>query len=289
MKWFVQIVLMVGAGAVGSAAYAWMRPAAPERSDRARNTAERPQESGDSEAWVRRIERLERSLANARTAGGASKTTATPKPPPQRPPTDDTASAPQELGTLPAFVKRLRVDLGEGFGHAAASRLMGHLGTHHDEIADAVALLKTWIAKDPTNADLHCALATAYEAQTAYATPRGPQQGVVWEKAAAAYRRAIELDTNHWQARYGKAFGESMAPEFVGMRPAAIEQFEKLMEIQEAGRAEESHALVYQRLGTLYKDAGNLKRGRAVWARGLERFPKNKALLEIKAISGEDD
>ena len=35
-----------------------------------------------------------------------------------------------------------------------------------------------------------------------------------------------------WEARYSLAFGDSMAPEFVGLRPKVIEQFEELMAIQ---------------------------------------------------------
>ena len=106
----------------------------------------------------------------------------------------------------------------------------------------------------------------------------GPQQGLVWAKASESYDKAIELDPGHWQARFGKAFGISMAPEFLGVRPVAIKQFEELLAIQEQGAPEPHHAQTYFRLGTLYKDAGNTAKAREIWDRGLRLFPDNSVL-----------
>ena len=38
------------------------------------------------------------------------------------------------------------------------------------------------------------------------------------------------------------------------------------------------------RLGTLLKDAGNAKRAREVWQRGLDRFPDEQRLSEALAL-----
>jgi tetratricopeptide (TPR) repeat protein len=177
--------------------------------------------------------------------------------------------------------------LGRPFGHAEAEALFARLARERDTIDDVIARLEAEARKDPANADLQVALATAYGAKTAFATPPGPEQGVVWAKAVAAYEEAIRLDPLHWQARYGKAFGDSMAPEFVGLRPQAIRQFEELMEIQERRAHAPEQVEVYLRLGTLYKDAGNVKRAREVWQRGLARAPGDARLGEALALAEE--
>ncbi len=69
-----------------------------------------------------------------------------------------------------------------------------------------------------------------------------------------------------------------MAPEFLGMRPGAIRQFEDLLAIQKRKAPEPHYASTYFRLGTLYKDAGNVEKARELWAEGLRLFPDNEEL-----------
>jgi tetratricopeptide (TPR) repeat protein len=104
-------------------------------------------------------------------------------------------------------------------------------------------------------------------------------------RAQAAYEAAIKLEPEHWTARYGKAFGTSMAPEFLGMRPEAIRQFEELLEIQKRKAPEPHYAGTYFRLGTLYKDAGNVEKAREIWGAGLALFPDNEELKGTIEVS----
>ncbi len=161
---------------------------------------------------------------------------------------------------------------------ADTDSLFEWLTNHQDRISDVIAAIRKEIAADPTNPELQVALATAYVAELWNNTPQGPQQGIVWMKASAAYDAAIKLDPEHWTARFGKAFGESMAPEFLGMRPGAIRQFEELLAIQKRKAPEPHYASTYFRLGTLYKDAGNVEKARELWAEGLRLFPDNEEL-----------
>ena len=71
---------------------------------------------------------------------------------------------------------------------------------------------------------------------------------------------------------------KAMAPEFTGLRPVAIRQFEELLVIQEGQTPHDDHVQVYMQLGNLYKGAGNLKKARAAWERGVERHPDGKGL-----------
>ena len=100
----------------------------------------------------------------------------------------------------------------------------------------------------------------------------------VWTVASKAWDKALELDPRHWQACYEKALSMSMAPEFYGLKPTAIKQFEELRAIQEQGAPEAQHVHTYFRLGTLYKDMGNPKKARQVWEDGLKLFPDSKTI-----------
>ncbi|MCK6459962.1 MAG: hypothetical protein L6Q95_08720 [Planctomycetes bacterium] len=177
--------------------------------------------------------------------------------------------------------------LGSAFGFREAEALFEALARDRGTIDGVIARLEKEIVANPRSADLHAALATAYGAKTAFDTQPGPEQGTVWAKAERAYDEAIRLDPEHWQARYGRAFGDSMAPEFVGLRPRAIRQFEDLMEIQERKPAAPEQAEVYLRLGTLLKDAGNVKKARETWQRGRARFPEDRRLADALALTEE--
>jgi tetratricopeptide (TPR) repeat protein len=71
----------------------------------------------------------------------------------------------------------------------------------------------------------------------------------------------------------------------MGMKPAAIKQFEELRTIQESQPAQEHHVHVYFRLGTLYKDMGNAEKAVQLWEDGLRRFPDNSTLKDAVEAS----
>ncbi|MHC4960367.1 MAG: hypothetical protein ACYTGN_18615 [Planctomycetota bacterium] len=232
----------------------------------------------------RKLAQLERRLATVRPPAPAAR----PAEAGTRRVHDDQPAA-TEPRRDPAGAAALIGELArETYTHRRAERLFQHLGRHHGEIASTIERLEQAIAKDPDNAHLHAALGTALSAKTAFTTRRGPEQGTVWMQAEKAFHKAIELDDNHWEARYSLAFGDSMAPEFVGLRPRAIERFEKLMDVQERQAQSDDHVLVYVRLGTLYKDAGNAKKAREVWERGQQRFPKHAEIADALRLIGED-
>jgi tetratricopeptide (TPR) repeat protein len=174
--------------------------------------------------------------------------------------------------------------VGKPFGFYDSNRLVGWLSRNKDRIADVIKGIEKEIEKNPNDPNLHVALAAAWTAELINQPP-GPQQGLMWGKVGASYDAALTLEPNHWQARFGKAFGTSMAPEFLGMRPEAIRQFEELKEIQGRRAPEPQHAQVYFRLGTLYKDAGNAEKARSLWAEGLKLFPDNQELKDTLEAS----
>jgi tetratricopeptide (TPR) repeat protein len=198
-------------------------------------------------------------------------------------PSEEEGPGEEGLETAPAAPEQSIEDLmrslrGRKLGPDDTNRLFAWLTVRKDRIGSVIAAIQKEIEADPANPELQVALATAYVADLTNNTMPGPQQGIVWMKASAAYDAAIKLEPEHWTARFGKAFGTSMAPEFIGMRPEAIRQFEELLEIQKRKPRDPHFADTYFRLGTLYKDTGNIEKARELWSEGLRQFPDNEEL-----------
>ena len=210
---------------------------------------------------------------------------------PSAPAKSDAEDAP--VSELPAWIRDFKPSgyvqsLGnKQFDAKARNKLLTLLSVHKEKIDETIKGLLAAVKEDPGNAELQTALASAYTAKTAFGTNVGAAQGIVFMKAVAAYDKALELNPDHWTARFGKAYDTSMAPEFVGLRPQAIRQFEALVERQESRSPQKEFAQTYMRLGTLYKDAGNADKARAMWKRGIEQYPDNKAIRDALEIIGE--
>lgn len=233
-----------------------------------------------------RIDRLAAGIARASGPAGEAEAPAIngrPGPaagasgnhPSRAPGEGDPAAA---AGATPAAVAKLVAGLGSGrYDRAAQQRLFGWLVKHRESLGEVIAGVEAAISNDPDNPDLFAALGSLHSSKWPLGQVNG-NDAEVWAAASKAWDRAIELDTRHWQARYEKAFSMSMAPEFFGLKPVAIKQFEKLRAIQEEGAPEAEHVHTYFRLGTLCKDMGNPEKARQVWEDGLRFFPGDKSI-----------
>lgn len=276
MKLAVAFVFGLLGGVAGALLVRALEPRPQERTAAPVRTA-----SAIDEVMVERIVRgeVQRQLVQVEPVSGpgASVPVAPPRAPEGEGPGEgdgEGAAATPEQG-IEELVRGLK---GRKLVPDDTDRLFEWLTNHQDRISAVIAAIQKEIVADPANPELQVALATAYIAELWNNTPQGPQQGIVWMKASAAYEAAIKLEPEHWTARFGKAFGTSMAPEFLGMRPEAIRQFEDLLEIQNRKPPEPHFASTYFRLGTLYKDAGNVEKARDLWKEGLRLFPDNEEL-----------
>lgn len=275
MKLAVAFVFGLAGGVAGALLVRALEPRPPERADTSPRVS--PAQLDD---LVARVETLERRPPAAPASAGSETAAPERAAAPRAPEGVGRGEGGEEVAVPPEqaieeLVKSLR---GRKIGRDETNRLFSWLTVRKDRIKDVIAALQKEIAADPANPELQVALATAYVADLTNNTMPGPQQGLVWGKAVQAYDEAIKLDPEHWTARFGKAFGTSMAPEFLGMRPEAIRQFEELLDLQKRKAPEPHFADTYFRLGTLYKDAGNVEKARELWAEGLRLFPDNEEL-----------
>ncbi|MGQ0613973.1 MAG: tetratricopeptide repeat protein [Planctomycetaceae bacterium] len=283
-----RLLLPLVVGLLGGLAGAWLHGAVSEKEavSRASAPATPRADASESEAAVRslrsemeaRFQSLERLLAEKTTEGGgggggaAAREATAPGTP-----SDSEPSAVSAEGMVRDLVRR-------PFTYEESGRFFSWLMANPGGIDDAIARLQAEVQANPTSADLRTALASAFVGKLLTA-PDGPQRGTFWAQASAAYDEALKIEPEHWQARFGKAFGTSQIPAFLGQRPAAIQQFESLMELQERKPPQANFAFTYFQLGNLYKDAGNTDKAREVWERGRRLFPQDKALTEALEVS----
>jgi tetratricopeptide (TPR) repeat protein len=148
-------------------------------------------------------------------------------------------------------------------------------------LADAMKRLEKAVADNPGDHEARMKLSRAYLAKL-FTVPDGPEKGVWSMKAMEQYRKVLEADPNHWEARYSLAFNYSQWPDFLNKRPDAIREFETLRKIQENATPEPQHARTYFQLRQLYLKDGRTEDAKAVLEEGVRRFPDDEELKKAK-------
>lgn len=140
-----------------------------------------------------------------------------------------------------------------------------------------VAAMEQRVEREPNNPDLRLDLGRAYLQKT-FAAGNGPMAGVWATKADKAFDTALELDPQHWEARFQKAVSLSFWPAPFGKQGVAIGEFQTLIAQQDAGPKEAHHAHTYFFLGNMYQETGAMDKAVETWQKGLDLFPDNKEL-----------
>jgi tetratricopeptide (TPR) repeat protein len=181
--------------------------------------------------------------------------------------------ASSDLGDTQSIVERI---LGGGFDDEEAQALWDRL-RKEGRIDEVVAAIEELAAERPNDPELAVDLGNAY-IQKIFDVGMGPMAGTFAQKADEAFDRALELDPEHWEARFTKAVSLSNWPAFLGMAGEAISQFETLATQQEHRPAEPHYAQTYYFLGNMYLQTGETAKAVEAWQRGLALFPGDETL-----------
>jgi len=91
------------------------------------------------------------------------------------------------------------------------------------------------------------------------------------------FDKVLEIDNQHWEARFTKAVSYTFWPKFLGKNKEAINHFETLIAQQESLPVENHHAQTYLYLGNMLADE-DPERARQIWQQGATRHPNNTEL-----------
>ena len=144
-------------------------------------------------------------------------------------------------------------------------------------VEDLVKAFEARALAEPNNPQAHSELGEAY-GQMAAVNGNSPEAATWAIKADRSYDKALELDQNHWEARFNKAISLSFWPPVFGKGGEAVRQFETLLSQQRTAPAAPEHAYTYYFLGNLYSQQGNQEKAREIWNQGALLFPGNKEL-----------
>lgn len=149
---------------------------------------------------------------------------------------------------------------------------------------ELVAIFEERAERDPHNPDVQVQLGEVYLRKTMDAGG-GPMAGQWATKADEAFDRALEIDEQHWDARFSKAISLSFWPPVFGKQGEAIHQFQVLIGQQEQKPPQEGFEQSYLLLGNIYQQSGDMEKAVETWKQGLVAFPENSDLMGQVALA----
>ena len=141
----------------------------------------------------------------------------------------------------------------------------------------AIAELEQRTANDPRSAEDPAALGQAY-LQKCGTIQDVREQGILAMQADKLFDTALSLDPSNWEARFTKAVAMSYWPPMLNKGDEVIQNFQTLIQQQEAQTPQPQFADTYAWLGDQYQKAGRADDARAVWQRGAALFPADQKL-----------
>jgi len=179
----------------------------------------------------------------------------------------------------------VQIDKGQAF------RTLADLGVPYEErlkvwrdvrkagkLDDLITMLREHAEKSPNDANAHAALGHALVQKINSPNVGGLERAVLGRQIDDAFGKALEIDPEHWEARYSRAIGQTFWPAFMGKQAEAIQNFETLIQQQERRSPKPEYACTYVLLGNVYAQQGKMEKAREVWQRGLNQFPSDEDL-----------
>jgi tetratricopeptide (TPR) repeat protein len=145
------------------------------------------------------------------------------------------------------------------------------------KLDQAVGQLEQLVASNPQSAADIAALGQAYMKQCdEYKDIR--DKAILVMKADQTFDAALNVDPSNWDARFNKAVGMSYWPPELNKTQEVFQQFQTLIQQQEAEPPQPQFALSYVWLGNQYQKAGYPDEATQTWQRGAALFPDNSQL-----------
>ncbi|MEW5918834.1 MAG: TonB-dependent receptor plug domain-containing protein, partial [Gemmatimonadota bacterium] len=110
-------------------------------------------------------------------------------------------------------------------------------------------------------------------------------QGQLSSDAMELLDNAIEVDANHWLARFTLASIAYRSPAFLGRGKRAAQELDYLLRLQGDRNDDPLFARVFEMRGRQLERDGQADSARALWTRGARLFPSDRAL---QALAGKD-
>jgi tetratricopeptide (TPR) repeat protein len=116
-----------------------------------------------------------------------------------------------------------------------------------EELALIIAALEERAEAQPQNPDVACDLGSAYASALRGGELKGQERREFTQQAMTQFERALELDEEHWEARFSQSMMQAFAPPALGLAAQARENLETLAEQQRARapRPEDAHTYFF--------------------------------------------
>lgn len=144
---------------------------------------------------------------------------------------------------------------------------------------EVIAELERRAESQPDSESAQMELAAGYM-QKLFSTTNPIETGTWAMKLDQTYDKALTINDQSWDARFGKAMSLSNWPDFTGKKAEAIRQFEILREQQRSAPNGPGYDQTYLILGNMYQQQGQADKARAAWQEGLDRYPDHAQLRE---------
>jgi hypothetical protein len=145
------------------------------------------------------------------------------------------------------------------------------------KLDQAIGELEQRLASNPQVPELSAALGQAYMKKCAQIQDVR-EQALLAMKADQTLEAALNLDPSNWEARFTKTVGMSYWPAELNKGQEVIQEFSKLIELQESQPPQPHFARSYAWLGEQYRKAGHPDYAAQVWQRGAALFPSDAEL-----------
>lgn len=140
---------------------------------------------------------------------------------------------------------------------------------------ELIKLYEADAKNNPNDPQAQFDLANAYLAYLQLDQSKAPVLGM---KSDRALDKVLDLDENHWGARFTKAVSYSFWPDFLGKKKEAMAQFDRLVTQQETMPIEAEQAQTYLFYGNMLDQSGQGEKAKSIWQKGLARHPNDAEL-----------